>query len=56
MQQEKIQRVLVIGQIHEAGLKILNDHDGLDVEVITDPGADVAATMVEQAEDRKSVV
>ncbi len=50
MQKENRQRVLVIGQIHEAGLKILNDYQGLDVEVITDPGADVPATKVEQAD------
>ena len=48
MQKENRQRVLVIGQIHEAGLKILNDYESLDVDVITDPGADVAVTMVEQ--------
>ena len=50
MQEENIQRVLIIGQIHEAGLKILNDYKGLDVEVITDPGADVPVTKVEQAD------
>lgn len=50
MQKENRHRVLVIGKIHEAGLKILNDSKGLDVEVITDPGADVPATLVEQAD------
>ncbi len=50
MQEENRQRVLVIGQIHEAGLKILNDYDGLEVDVITDPGADVPVTKVQQAD------
>ena len=49
MQEENIQRVLVIGQIHEAGLGILNDHKGLSVEVLTDPGADIPVAKVEQA-------
>ena len=45
-----MQRVLVIGQIHEAGLKILNDYKGLDVEVITDPGADIPVVKIEEAD------
>lgn len=49
MQEENIQRVLVIGQIHEAGLGILNAHKGLSVEVLTDPGADIPVAKVEQA-------
>ena len=44
-----MQRVLVIGQIHEAGLKILNDYNDLDVEVLTDPGADIPRAKIEQA-------
>ncbi len=49
MQEKNIQRVLVIGQIHEAALEILNDYKGLVVEVITDPGADIPVAKVEQA-------
>lgn len=44
-----MQRVLVIGQIHEAGLEILNDHKGLSVEVLTDPGVDIPVAKVEEA-------
>jgi D-3-phosphoglycerate dehydrogenase len=45
-----MKRVLVIGQIHEAGLKILNDHKGLDVDLIADPGAGVPVEMIEKAD------
>ncbi len=49
MQKENRQRVLVIGQIHEAGLKILNDYKSLDVEVLMDPGVDIPVAKVEEA-------
>ena len=49
MPEEKIKNVLVVGQIHEAALEILNDHKGLFVEVITDPGADIPVAKVEEA-------
>ncbi len=45
-----MKRVLVIGQIHEAGLKILNDHKGLSVDLIADPGAGVPVEMIAQAD------
>ncbi len=50
MPEEKIKNVLVVGQIHEAALEILNDHKGLIIEVITDPGADIPVAKVEQAD------
>ncbi len=49
MPEEKIKNVLVVGQIHAAALEILNDHKGLFVEVITDPGADIPVAKVEEA-------
>ena len=49
MPEEKINNVLVIGQIHEAALEILNDHKDLLVEVITDPGADIPVAKVAEA-------
>ena len=45
-----MKHVLVIGQIHAAGLKILNDHKGLSVAVIADPGAGIPLAMVEDAD------
>ncbi len=45
-----MKRVLIIGQIHAAGLKILNDHKGLSIEMITDPGAGIPVELV-QASD-----
>jgi D-3-phosphoglycerate dehydrogenase len=36
-----MKHVLVVGQIHEAGMEILQNHGGLTVDVITDPGADI---------------
>ena len=45
-----MKRVLIIGQIHAAGLKILNDHKGLSIEMITDPSAGIPVELV-QASD-----
>lgn len=45
-----MKRVLVIGQIHEAGLAILNDHKDLEVEIIIDPGAAIPVEKVEQSD------
>ncbi len=45
-----MQRVLVIGQIHAAGLGILNTHNGLIVDVLTDPDADIPVEKVEKAD------
>ncbi len=45
-----MKRVLIIGQIHVAGLKILNDHKGLSIEMITDPSAGIPVELV-QASD-----
>ncbi len=45
-----MKRVLIIGQIHAAGLKILNDHKGLSIEMITDPDAGIPVELV-QASD-----
>lgn len=45
-----MKHVLVVGAIHEAGLKILNEHPGLSVEVITDPGTSIAPAQVDRSD------
>lgn len=45
-----MKHVLVIGQIHEAGLNVLSEHGGLSIEVITDPGADIPVDKVEKSD------
>lgn len=45
-----MKRVLVIGQIHAAGMKILNDHKSLRVEVISDPGAGIPVHMIAESD------
>ncbi len=45
-----MKHVLVIGQIHEAGLDLLTRHEGLSIEVITDPGAEIPVEKVENSD------
>lgn len=45
-----MKRVLVVGQIHEAGMEILQNHGDLAVDVITDPGADIPVEKVAAAD------
>jgi D-3-phosphoglycerate dehydrogenase len=45
-----MKHVLVIGQIHEAGLNVLRGHEGLSIEVITDPGTDIPVEKVEHSD------
>ncbi|MDK1028980.1 MAG: hydroxyacid dehydrogenase [Anaerolineae bacterium] len=44
-----MQQVLVIGQIHEAGLKILNEHKDLIVDMFSDPDVDIPVEKIEAA-------
>lgn len=45
-----MKHVLVIGQIHEAGLNVLRSHEDLSIEVITNPGADIAVEKIENSD------
>ena len=45
-----MKHVLVVGQIHEAGMEILQNHGDLAVDVITDPGADIPVEKVAAAD------
>lgn len=45
-----MKHVLVVGQIHEAGMEILQNHGDLTVDVITDPGADIPVEKVAAAD------
>jgi D-3-phosphoglycerate dehydrogenase len=45
-----VKHVLVIGKIHDAGMQILNDRDGLSVDVVNDPGAGVPQHKIEQSD------
>jgi D-3-phosphoglycerate dehydrogenase len=45
-----MKHVLVVGQIHEAGMEILQDYGDLTVDVITDPGADIPVEKVEASD------
>jgi D-3-phosphoglycerate dehydrogenase len=45
-----MKHVLVIGQIHEAGLNVLSGHGGLSIEVMTDPGTDIPVEKVEKSD------
>lgn len=45
-----MKHVLVIGQIHEAGLNVLRGHGGLSIEVMTDPGAGIPVEKVEKSD------
>lgn len=45
-----MQHVLVVGQIHEAGMEILRNYGGLTIDVITDPGADIPVEKVEASD------
>jgi D-3-phosphoglycerate dehydrogenase len=41
-----MKHVLVVGQIHEAGMEILQNYGDLKVDVITDPGTDIPVEKV----------
>lgn len=43
-------RVLVVGKIHEAALTLLNEYKGLTTEVITDPGASIPRGKIEESD------
>lgn len=45
-----MKHVLVVGQIHEAGMEILQNYGDLTVDVITDPGADIPVEKVAAAD------
>jgi D-3-phosphoglycerate dehydrogenase len=45
-----MKNVLVVGQIHDAGLKILNDRQDLAIDMITDPGAEIPRDKIEQSD------
>ncbi len=45
-----MKRLLIIGQIHEAGLKILEGYPNLEIEIFTDPGANIPVNKVEQSD------
>ncbi len=45
-----MKHVLVVGQIHEAGMEILQNYGDLTVDVITDPGADIPVEKVAVAD------
>jgi D-3-phosphoglycerate dehydrogenase len=50
MRREGMKHVLVVGQIHEAGMEILQNYGDLTVDVITDPGADIPVEKVAVAD------
>lgn len=45
-----MKRVLIVGKIHEAGLALLRDHGGLEIEEITDPDAPMPVDKLEQSD------
>jgi len=45
-----MKHVLVVGQIHEAGMEILQNYGDLTVDVITDPGTDIPVEKVEASD------
>lgn len=47
---DSTRHVLVIGQIHAAGMQILQSHDGLTIEVIADPGAGIPVDKIENSD------
>lgn len=44
-----MKRVLVVGQIHEAAMKMLREYEGLIVDLITDPGAAIPTSKIEES-------
>lgn len=43
-------KVLVVGQIHPAGMAVLQANESLDIEIMTDPGAPIPVSSVEAAD------